>query len=114
LAYLEDPASPRDEQSYRWVVENVFGLDELRALLRRHLRAYAPPVSGLPEVLARVVSELERNGELSPPLEDELDAWFEARSLALRCADRHYWRSIIDELGRLRQGGRLMVEGAPV
>jgi hypothetical protein len=43
-------------------------------------------------------------------LEDELDAWLEARTAPLRAADRRYWRPIIDELRELKRNEQLMAE----
>jgi hypothetical protein len=113
-ARLEDPGAAREEAELRWALDNVFGLPELRALVADHPDAFAELSGKLPDPLARAVPLLARGEEVPASLEDELDAGFEARSSALRRADRGYWRSIIEELRVMRREGRLMPEGAAV
>jgi hypothetical protein len=51
---------------------------------------------------------------LSETQEDELEDWFDSRTAPLRKADRHFWRTVIDELRQLRANGKLAAQGSPV
>lgn len=114
LALLEDPATPERELEIPWALDNTFSLLELRGLLQACSDVLPSLLPALPGPLARAATEFGVAQELSPALEDELDAWFEAKSSVLRRADRRYWRAIIDELRELRRARALMPEGAPV
>jgi len=114
VAHLEQPATPHTEAELRWALNNVFGLAELQALVAVRPAEFGALSQLLDEPLAAAVSALAGGAELSPSAEDTLDSWLEARSAALRSADRRYWRGIIDELREFRRSGRLMTESAPV
>jgi hypothetical protein len=110
LAHIADPTTPADGTELRWALEHVFGLPELRALIAQHPKAFGTLAPSLPQPLSQGVTALAAGQDLTPALEDELDAWLEARTAPLRSADRRYWRPIIDELRELKRNGQLMAE----
>jgi hypothetical protein len=114
IGYLREAAQPLAEADFRWALENVFSLPELRTLLSQHMEAYQKFAVSMEDPFMRALANITRGETLPASLEDELDAQLEARSSALRRADRRYWRDIIDELRRLRRQSLLMPEGAQV
>lgn len=112
LALLAEHPTTPDEQTLRWSVGNVFTLSEFRELARAHPEAER--VLGPGSVGARAIAAFGRSEQLEPDLEDELEAWFDARMAPLRRADRRFWRTVIDELRGLRERGELAPEGALV
>jgi hypothetical protein len=114
LAYLDDPTTKKTDGDLRWALDNVFSLNELHALLVRHLEAYQRLSSSLPEVVGKALAALTQASTIPTALEDELDAWSSARSEALRREDRRYWKSIIEELRSMRRDDKLLREGTLV
>jgi hypothetical protein len=111
LLQLAEQTTP-DDQTLRWVVDNVFTLSELRELARAHPEAERVLPSG--SVGARAIAAFGQHEHLEQDLEDELEAWFDARMAPLRRADRRFWRTVIDELRGLRTSGQLVPEGTLV
>jgi hypothetical protein len=112
VARVERAAPARAEEVLRWAFENIFTLAEFRRLVQAVPRSARLLPQG--SVGARAAGALANDGELDPALEDELEEWFDERMAPLRRADRHFWRSVIDELRQLRADGRLAAEGSPV
>jgi hypothetical protein len=111
LAYLTDPATPDKPEELGWALDNVFGLTELRDVVAQRAAAFEALAPSLPEPLREGVAALSLGEESPPALEDEVDAWLQARAAPLRAADRRYWRTIIAELRDLKRNGELMAEG---
>ncbi len=110
LCYLESVGTPTNED-YLWAIENLHTTDELEDVLRAYpaaslacealpLRAFASSVSAGEGITSDVRTDVER--------------WLSERMIALRQADREYWRDIIDELRGLRREGQLMPVGSVV
>ncbi len=112
LAHLNDVSAT--EGDLLWALENTFGLPELRTLFAEHRSLLESALPVLSEPFDRAARTFLDLGELTPSLEDDLDAHFDSQGAALRRADRAYWRGIIDELRALRAKGALMQEGQPV
>lgn len=112
LAFLREQASVPGDATLRWIVDNVFTLAEFRELSQ--LAPAAIKIMEPGSLEARAMAVLASGLALDSNLEDELEEWFDARTAPLRRADRHFWRSVIDELRELRAGGKLAPEGALV
>lgn len=112
LAFMQERAPAWSNSELEWARDHVFGIPEFTRLATEYpaIQRALEPAS----VLQRAAERLQKSGQLDPPLEDQLDEWFELRMAPLRRADRQFWRSVIQELRELREQGKLMSEGAPV
>ena len=112
LAGLEQPKRALTDEDYRWALEQVFTLPELRMLLEKH-----PAVAGaLPETAPGCLREYaaQSSGGAAEQIESEVALYLQGRIARLQEEDRRHWRGIIRELKQMREQDRLMPEGAPV
>jgi hypothetical protein len=114
LAWFDERAAAASAEDLAWVFENLFSLEELVRLCLEHPAQVKKFLPAAPEPLVRAAELMLKDGRLEPSLEDELEEWLDQRTLPMRRADRHFWRTVIDSLRELRAGGQLMPEGAPV
>ncbi len=98
-----------DEQ-LAWALDNTFSLPELQQLLLAY-PALSRVLATAPTIVQRASAALSHDGKWSPALEDELEEWLDQRVAILKRADRHFWRSVIDDLRHLRAQSALMPEG---
>jgi hypothetical protein len=113
LTRIRELGPPWAASDIEWALGNIYSLPELRRLLLEHptMGRALPPVG---EPIVRAARQLSESGQLDVALEDELEVWFDQRTLPLRRADRHFWRAVIDELGQLRAEGKLVTQGTLV
>jgi hypothetical protein len=114
LAYFDELAADPSAQDLAWVLENIFSLPELLRLFIEHPEQVERLPPATPELVVRAARLITQDGSLEPSLEDALEDWLDQRTLPLRRADRHFWRTVIDALRRLRAQDELMAEGALV
>jgi hypothetical protein len=112
LTALREKEGPLGEEDLSWAVANVFGLTEFRQLATEFPSVCR--VLGTIPSLRQAAEQISHGCALPEALEDELEELFEGRMARHRKADRHFWRTVIDELGELRAQGRLMPEGTSV
>jgi hypothetical protein len=112
LAFMREKGTAASLQDKAWAVSNVFSLSEFTQLVRE-FPSVAALLGSMP-ALQEATERLLRDLDLPVALEDEVEELFDRRVAVLRKADRHFWRSVIDELRQLRANGQLMPEGAPV
>jgi hypothetical protein len=114
LAYFDELAANPAPQDLAWVLENIFSLPELLRLFIEHPEQVERLPPATPELVVRAARLMTQDGSLEQSLEDALEDWLDQRTLPLRRADRHFWRTVIDALRRLRAQDQLMAEGALV
>ncbi len=114
LVWFEQPDASTTPADYRWAVENIFTLMEMRRLFEEHPAAASALPAASPTALRGFARQIGDWIEPSEQTETEVAAWMQERMQRLQQADRTYWRPIIGELRALRTGGQLMTEGALV
>jgi hypothetical protein len=116
LAWFEhlDRAATATAADYRWALENVFTLSELRRLFEAHPAAVAALPVATPAALSEFARRVQDQGGAPEQIETEVSGWMQQHMERLQQADRGYWRGIIAELRRLRATGQLVPEGALV
>ncbi len=110
LRYIESVGDPT-AADYRWALDNIHTSDELEEFLRDDPEAAEHCPAGPLRSFAETVTAGRVPGT---PERLDLERWLADRSLALRQADRDYWRPIMAELKELRATGGLMPVGARV
>jgi hypothetical protein len=114
LAWFDQSECEQTPADFRWAIENIFTLPELRMLLEEHpavLEALPPnSAPGFKEFAERIVVGKDE----SEASATSVNADMQQRMAKLQQADRRYWRDIIAELKRLRAADELMPQGAKV
>jgi hypothetical protein len=114
LAWLEQPECGQTADDYRWALQNIFTIPELRVLFQEQPRALDLLGPGLPPSLAEFARQSGVGAEVPDDLTGLINLDMQRRMGELQQADRQYWRGIIAELRHLSAAGVLVPEGAAV
>jgi hypothetical protein len=112
LAWFHLPDFAITPPDRAWAIENVFTLTDLQSLLIEQPAASADLPVDSPAALKEFIAQFSTSGDASEPVEAAVADWLQQRMAALQPADRHHWRSIIDEFKEIWAAGGLMTEGA--
>jgi hypothetical protein len=114
LAWLDQSECLRTADDFRWAVQNIFTLPELKTLFEENPGALELLSGELPPVLKQFAQQAMAAEAIPEETAQNVNSDMQRRIAALQQADRVYWRDIIADLKRLRAEDKLTAEGAEV
>src|SRR5437588_2577287 len=114
LAWFDQPECAKTPGDFRWALQNIFTLPELRIFFAEHAEAIDLSPDNLHPAVAALGRHLRSGEDASESVERQVNEWMQQRIADLQQADRRYWREGNAQLKTLRATGKLSAEGREV